>query len=91
MAQGPSADLVGFVHSRGYQKKPFLKVDWSERLKDHDLNKTSVLEPRSRRAAVAGNHVMGCPLVCSRRSCLSPLHREPPTLCLRAKGFETLT
>ena len=51
---GPSADILGFLHGRGFVKTPVTKIDWGQRLKDHDLNQTTTLEPRSRRSALAG-------------------------------------
>ena len=54
-------EIAGFVHSRGYQKTEFLKVDWSDRLKDYELQPTVGLEPREKRKIAAGRRARRLP------------------------------
>ena len=51
-----------FVNSRGYKKRGFLKVDWKEELKDHNLGPTYGLDPRKARHVAAGRRAKRLPL-----------------------------
>jgi len=67
LAPKASKEVTGFVHSRGFKKTPFKKVEWNERLKDHDLGPVYGLDTRERRAAVAGRRAKRLPLDPSER------------------------
>lgn len=68
-------EVAGFVYSRGFKKTPFVKVEWNEKLKDHNLGPTYGLDPRQKRNAAAGRRAKRLPLNSRERQ-----HRGPRDL-----------
>jgi hypothetical protein len=64
----PRDEVAGFVNSRGYQKTPFVKIDWGERLQDYELQETAGLEPRAKRQVAAGRRAQRLPSADSSKS-----------------------
>ena len=66
-------EVTGFVYSRGFKKTPFVKVEWNEKLKDHNLGPTYGLDPRQKRTAAAGRRAKRLPLSPRERQLHGPL------------------
>jgi hypothetical protein len=65
-------EVTGFVYSRGFKKTPFVKVEWNEKLKDHDLGPTYGLDPRQKRNVAAGRRAKRLPLSSQERQLHGP-------------------